>query len=306
MYFAQPFLRVATTILIVWMFSCGIALPQTVSTRGSTSASFLLAHLPSAPERCARSAGSSAVPRADADVAGDTPSSCGRLPSATPALRSCDAANRTGAGCDGAKDPVQAKLEAMGKAGQKISRAREKVLEILETENACSAWFRKKDLDPAATFRTLRFELDRRGDEFVRLSRDTESQYIYRNPYVARVGQDTGAFATITLNANGAFFRAEATTLEVPTDGGLFKIRGTRLMNVGQFSGDSLPAQMLALLHEFGHVINLLPVDFDNEDGKSVQNSREVLRYCLPEVHVSARKPTRRSGSHGQETALAF
>ncbi len=180
MYFAQPFLRVATAFLIVWIFSSGIASPQTVSTGGGTSASFLLAHLPSTPERCARSAGNSAVPRADADVAGDAPSSCGGLPSATPALKPCDAANRTGTGCDAAKDLVQAKLEAMGKAGQKISRAREKVLEILGTENACSAWFREKDANPVALFRTLRFELDLHGEEFIRESRDRGPLYISR------------------------------------------------------------------------------------------------------------------------------
>ena len=292
MYSAQPFIRVATTLLIFWMVSCEIALPQTVSTRGGTGASFLLAHLPSAPERCAKSAGSSAVPRADGEVAGDAPSSCGALPAAMPAVKPCDAANRAGTGCEEAKELAETNLEAMGKAGRKILRAREKVLEILGTENACSAWFLGKDSNPAAMFRTLRFVLDHRGDEFVRLSRDTESQHIYRNPYVARVGQDTGAFATITLNANGAFFRAEATTLEVPTDGGLFRIRGTRLMNVGQFIGDSLPAQMLALLHEFGHVINLLPVDFDNEDGKSVQNTHEVLRHCSGELDSLSKRST--------------
>src|ERR1700693_4500032 len=77
MYSAQRCLRIATTSLIFWVISCELALPQTVSTRRGTGASFLLAHLPSAPERCAKSAGSSAVPRADGEVAGDAPSSCG-------------------------------------------------------------------------------------------------------------------------------------------------------------------------------------------------------------------------------------
>jgi len=50
-----------------------------------------------------------------------------------------------------------------GQAGQKILRARDRVLEILQSENACSAWFREKDPAPAATFRTLSFEIDRKG-----------------------------------------------------------------------------------------------------------------------------------------------
>jgi len=54
------------------------------------------------------------------------------------------------------------------------------------------------------------------------------------------------------------------------------------------------------LLHEFGHVINLLPLDFDNVDGKSVQNTAEVLRYCraesMPRAGGARYKP--RSDSH--------
>jgi len=42
-------------------------------------------------------------------------------------------------------------------------------------------------------------------------------------------------------------------------------------------------AQILVLLHEFGHVLDLLPADENNVDGKSVQNTNEVLRYCRAE-----------------------
>ncbi len=292
MYFAQPFLRVATTILIVWIFSCGITSPQTVSNGGGTSASFLLANLPSAPERCTRSAGSSAVPRADADIAGDVPTLCGGLPSATPALRPCDAANRTGTGCDGTKDLVQAKLEAMGKAGQKISRAREKVLEILGTENACSAWFREKDANPVALFRTLRFELDLHGEEFIRESRDRGPLYILRNPYVAKVMQGDGAYGTITINTKGAFFSAASQVREVNKEGGPDSIRGTRLLHVGPYDGDTLTARAVTLLHEFGHVIDLLPPDEDDVKGRSVQNTHEVLRYCRAELNSLTKRST--------------
>src|SRR5882762_7502597 len=147
-----------TTFLIFCVFSCE---PQRVSSRGGTGASFLLAHQLLLPlNRCAKSSWNAAVPRADPEVAGDAPSSCGALSPATPAPGLCDATKRAGTGCEDAQDLEQANLEAMGKAGQKISRAREKVLEILGAENACSAWLREKDANPAATFRTLRFELD--------------------------------------------------------------------------------------------------------------------------------------------------
>ena len=62
------------------------------------------------------------------------------------------------------------------------------------------------------------------------------------------------------------------------------------MMGVGPYQGDSLKAQMLALLHEFGHVLDLLPLDFNNVDGKSVQNSLEVLRHCRAEIEAPAKK----------------
>jgi hypothetical protein len=292
MYFAQRCIRIATTLLIFWLISCEIALPQTVSTRRGTGASFLFAHLLSAPERCAKRAGSSAVPRADAEVTGDAPSSCGALPPATPALGLCDATNRAGRGCDDAKDLELANLEAMGKAGQKISRAREKVLEILGTENACSAWFREKDANPAATFRTLRFELDLHGEEFIRESRDAGPLDIFRNPYVARVIQGDGPNGTVTINPKGAFFSAMARVVETNKEGGPPNMRGVRLLHVGPYAGDTLPAQAVTLLHEFGHVLDILPTDQDNVDGKSVQNTYEVLRYCSAELDSLSKRST--------------
>ncbi len=180
----------------------------------------------------------------------------------------------------------------MGKTGQKILRAREKVLEILESENACTAWYREKDSNPADTFRTLSYTVDRRGEEAVHVSKGAESQYIYRDPYVASVGQDNGAFATITLNAGGAFFHAQTTTLVDSREGGGWAFGSPRLIRVGPYSGDSVAAQTLALLHEFGHVIDLLPTDFDNEGGKSVRNTGEVLRFCRAEIDAKVKRGT--------------
>jgi hypothetical protein len=278
MYFPQRCIRIATTLLIFWMISCEVALPQTVSTSRGTSASFLLAHLPSAPERCAKRGGSSAVPRADDEVAGDAPSSCGVLPAATPALRP--------------QDLEQTNLEAMGKAGQKISRAREKVLEILGAENACSAWFRERDANPAATFRTLRFELDLHGEEFIRESRDIGPLNLFRNPYVAKVIQGEGPYGTVTINPKGAFFSAMARVVETNKEGGPPSMRGVRPLHVGPYGGDTLPAQAVTLLHEFGHVLDILPTDQDNVDGKSVQNTHEVLRYCSAELDLLSKRST--------------
>jgi hypothetical protein len=223
----------------------------------------------------------------DAGAPCDTPSV------SVPRVNPCMSAARPGQiGCDAPNDRVQDDLAAMGKAGQKILRARDKVLEILETENACTAWYREKDSNPAETFRTLSFAVDHHGEEVVHVSKDTESQYIYRDPYVARVSQDAGAFTTITLNAGGAFFHPLTTTIMDHSEGGLWAFSNPRTINVGPYPGDSVAAQTLTLLHEFGHVIDLLPLDFNNEDGKSVQNTREVLRFCRAEIDSRGKRST--------------
>jgi len=81
----------------------------------------------------------------------------------------------TGAGCESAKDLEQANLEAMGEGGQKNSRARRKVARILGSGKRMQRLVREKDANPAATFRTLRFELDLHGESFIRESRDIGS-----------------------------------------------------------------------------------------------------------------------------------
>jgi hypothetical protein len=43
---------------------------------------------------------------------------------------------------------------------------------------------------------------------------------------------------------------------------------------------------MVTLLHEFGHIIDLLPEDADDLDGKSVRNTDEVMRHCRGEVQA--------------------
>jgi hypothetical protein len=217
---------------------------------------------------------------------------CYASPVSVPAVNPCSPAKPGQWGCEKPGDLVQKDLAAMGKTGRKILRARDKVLEILQNENACSEWLKQKDPDPAATFRTLNYAMDRHGEEIIHATKDSEAQYTYHDPYVARVGQATGAYATVTLNLEGAFFQPMAPMLLFSKEGGPARSNGTRLINIGPYSGDSLSAQTLALLHEFGHVIDLLPLDFENQDGKSVQNTAEVLRYCRAEIDAKGRRGT--------------
>ena len=178
----------------------------------------------------------------------------------------------------------------MGKQGQTILRARDKVLEILQTENACSAWYRTKDPNPAATFRTVTFALDRDSDVYVRTIPEPDGTQLIRNPYVAKVIQSEGLNATVTINLNGAFFFSMGTVVDDRTEGGPVSFRGARPIQVGPYNGGSFRAQVVTLLHEFGHVIDLLPQDRDDYEGKSRQNTVEVLRSCRAQVE-SKEKP---------------
>jgi len=176
--------------------------------------------------------------------------------------------------------------------GQKVSLARARVLEILQSGNACTEWYRTKDADPVTTFRTLSFDVDRNGPSYVVETKDLGDLTVYHNPYVARVIQGDGSYATITLNGHGAFFSAMANVEESPREGGTLSFRGVHALKVGPYAGSTLTAQMLTLLHEFGHLLELLPIDEGDRDGKSFQNSMEVLHYCRAEIESAARNKT--------------
>jgi hypothetical protein len=190
--------------------------------------------------------------------------------------------------CNQAEDTVPADLSTLGKPGQKIARARQEVLDILRSQNVCAEWFRSKGERPAATFQSLSFSLDLNGQQNIFKSSREGSLFVVRQPYVARATQDGGAHTVITINANGAFYRPQGQVLKLGQEGGPLRMEGTRLLTVGIYDGDTLPAQMVTLLHELGHIINLLPEDADDLDGKSLRNTSEVLRHCRTEIEARA------------------
>lgn len=192
--------------------------------------------------------------------------------------------------CNTSADTVPAELGVLGKPGIKIARAREEVLQILRTRNACSEWLETKDANPTATFQSLDFSIDHHGPQDIFESKTEESITVWRQPYVASATQDGGPHTTITLNAYGAFYRPQGQVQKTVAEGGPLRGDGTRLLTVGLYRGDTLPAQMVTLLHEFGHIIDLLPEDADNLDGKSVRNTDEVLRHCRTEIEARAQQ----------------
>jgi hypothetical protein len=219
-------------------------------------------------------------------VLDETDAPCDSPPITVPTVNPCNASNLVKA-CRAPRDLALEQLASMGREGEKILRARERVLEILQTENACSAWFREKDQNPGDTFQTLSFEVDRKGEEFVVESKSSSSDTnTFRSPYVASVFQADGRYGKITINAKGAFFSSLARMVEIRNDGGPWSSRGLKPLSVGPYTGNTPHARILALLHEFGHIVDLLPVDEANRDGISMHNTNEVLRFCRAEIEL--------------------
>ena len=242
------------------------------------------------PAPCRRGTGSATADSNAAGTNGEADVPCDTAPVSMPAVNPCNFASTPQIGCSAPRDSAPGELAALGKTGQKILRARDRVLEILQTENACSSWFREKDSNPAATFRTVSFEVDSKGEEFIMEFKQPDSLRIFHDPYIAMVGQDAGAYTAITINANGAFFRSAARVVAADGEGGPFTMLASRYTNVGLYTGGSLSAQILTLLHEFGHVIDLLPTDLHDLDGKSVRNTQEVLRNCRSAIESKPRR----------------
>lgn len=290
MYSASRSAR-AVALFVLSGFSGAATHSQTVQFLSREAASFRFASLSPSPKPCARDLDSPpTVPREDIPATGETPAPCGpSLEDAKPVIP-CNLAGRTAAGCLPPGDPVHQQLQIIGRPGKEILQAREKVLEILQTDNTCSQWYRSKDADPAATFRTLSFELDHKGMDYVAETWEPGGLNVFRSPYVARVIQGGGSYSMVTINRNGAFFASLAKVADQPIEGGPLSFRGVRYLKVGPYGGNTLQAQVVTLLHEFGHVLDLLATDKDDYEGKSVQNTTEVLRFCRTQVESKERR----------------
>jgi hypothetical protein len=292
MYSASRSIR-TVAVIFACCVSSKAAFGQTVRLVRYEADARPLAFPPLPASSCVKDATGVAAEAHPAIVAtNDAPLPCDTSATTVMPVNPCSPSSLGRSGCNAPRDLVQGNLTSMGKAGHTILRAREKVLEILEAENGCTEWFRKKDSNPAATFRTLSFALDDKGENYVREYRDLGPLEVFRSPYVARVYQGDGSFATITLNRRGAFFSGLSRVMEVRKDGGLGNYEGFRVLYVGPYAGNTLHAQAAALLHEFGHLLDLLPIDEGDQDGKSVHNTNEVLRFCRAEIESKAKRGT--------------
>ena len=186
-------------------------------------------------------------------------------------------------------DSVRIQLLAMGKPGQTIELAREKVLEILETPNACGAWFQDANSNPAGVFATLRFAVDENGPAYITALRTASGGLLFKHPYSGSTVENAGLNAVITLNAHGPFFVDSAVLLRQPMIGSALHRDGWQNLRIASYLGNTLPARITTLLHELGHVVGRIPDDSDELSGQSTRNTEQVLHYCRGAIKTSLR-----------------
>lgn len=182
------------------------------------------------------------------------------------------------------------KLTDEDKRAESLWRAKAQTLALLQDENACSAWFRESDRDPAGVFESLRFQVEQENPSYVLRMPDVRGLELDKQPWVARSWQLAGRNSMVKFNAQGAFFINRSPLVQLTPDGAFSRYLGFRLLTVGPFAGGTPEAQITTLLHELGHVTDRVPKDTDSWDGKSVRNTEEVLLHCKSEIHEFAKR----------------
>jgi hypothetical protein len=184
-------------------------------------------------------------------------------------------------------DRVQSELAAMGKRGEVIARVREQALVILQSENACSAWFREADPDSAEIFRSLHYEIKEHEPPYAFHKNDGQGGGPFKHPWAARSIQNGGQNSIVGLNSGGAFFSATSPVLELDNRTSLRWPSGVLRLRIASFWGNSVGAQITTLLHELGHIVGRLPQDGDSWDGQSSRNTEQVLRHCKRDIRAA-------------------
>ncbi len=189
------------------------------------------------------------------------------------------------------EDAIPQELKAMGERGLIILRAREAVVEILQGQNRCAAWFEQAESGAASKFRSLHYAIDETGPQYTLKIQGADGGWHYQQPYVANSMENASAGSTITLNGRGAFFQLRSPMRIVAADGGPEGPGTSQLLHLDVYLGGTLRAQVVALLHEYSHVVGLLPADGGSFGGLelSTQNTQLVLRHCRAQIEAAGK-----------------
>jgi len=186
---------------------------------------------------------------------------------------------------------MQTELSQLGSRGDLIVRARQQTLEILQSENTCSAWFEEVEPDIVGVFRSLHYEVDANGEADIYSVRDQLGDLFFKHPWGAMSVEGGGKNSFIELNGNGPFFIHKSRVL--PFEHRLANFwRNDELLPVmiGPYEGATPEAQVTIMLHELGHIVERLPRDDNSWNGRSSENTREVLRHCKKEIRQISRQ----------------
>jgi hypothetical protein len=192
------------------------------------------------------------------------------------------------------RSPIPSSIRASGREAEAIFRASTAALAILRSNNSCSAWFAKFDPNIAETFSSLQFWIERNGPGHIVQERGERGDWIEHGPYIARTSQRTGSGTNIAINANGAFFRAQAEVYKIKWQGASELPTNTKqILHVGPFDGATTQAQIITLLHELAHVVGAIPSDGLSPAGlnRSQENTDLILKYCKSAANENANRP---------------
>jgi len=178
----------------------------------------------------------------------------------------------------------------LGQRGSLIAQVRELTLEILQSDNTCSAWFEEADPDAADVFRSLRYYIETNGTSDIYSIRDNFGDLYFMHPWGARTREYAGKNSFILINANGPFFIRKSRVIPSDPKQAATSPIGSIPVLMGPYTGATPEAQITIMLHELGHITGRLPEDNNSWDGSSSRNTSEVLRHCKKEIHQVARK----------------
>lgn len=184
---------------------------------------------------------------------------------------------------------ITQELAALGGRGTLIAQSRADVLEILQGQGSCAAWFHEAEPNVIQVFRSLHYELGN-GTSQIFLLPDESGKAWFKHPWGASAIEYGGRDSVITINRHGPFFVQQTRMSKLTAIGGPSSPAGWHFVMLGPYVGDTPEARMTILLHELAHIIGRIPLDDGSWNGESARNTVEVLRYCKAEIHLARRR----------------